>query len=157
MAEVASNSPDNDNIWLYVGGGLMLLVLVFFFLKKRNNTNPFKNIPGPQSSSAEWIAWHKALLSEGVEKAEANRQFLVAFNKYGADKGIANDNNLRTYTRTQGFEVPSYSVASGVYDTAVDTGKALDSGIGGIGMFFTIGVIIVTAMAGFVVYKIVKD
>ena len=147
---------DNKNI-LYIVAGAVALLLIYFLVKKRNQSDPFKNVPTPNTTSSGWIQWHKDLLEAGVEKTEAQRIFLNAFAKFGADNSLANDNNLRTYTRSQGFEVPEYSVVSSIYDTGVDTGRALDKGIGMIGNAFAIGALIIALGMGFVVYKIIKD
>jgi hypothetical protein len=144
---------DNSLYWI-IGGGLLMVIVLVLITRKSSMTDPSKRIPGVTANSAQWIAWHKAMLKFGYAKDDANALFLEAFSKSGSYD--ANDYNLREYVQTQGFEITG-GLGSSAYDGAIDTYSAFDNILPNISGFVLVGVIIVIAIFGFVGYQLFKN
>lgn len=79
-------------------------------------TDSSQDIPGRNSSAAEWIQWHRNLLSD-FSKDKANTYFLEAWNLRAGKSSNANTDTLRAYLKTKGIEIDKTLLASYV-DTA---------------------------------------
>tara|TARA_Y100000592_G_C5466030_1_gene316754 strand:- start:2114 stop:2536 length:423 start_codon:yes stop_codon:yes gene_type:complete len=109
------------------------------------------NIPGVNSSAAQWISWHKALKS-CVGKKNANQLFVMQYDKVNFDANV----ELREYMRSQGVDLDR-----DVLDRAVDFGSGVYNWAGGV---FEIGsgisiilVVMILGSVGFLLYNIGKD
>jgi hypothetical protein len=146
----------DDKTWLYIVGAVVVLVIVYLAFSGGNKDDPADDIPSFNSTSAEWIEWHKQMLAFGYPKETANKIWLRAFNQYASDQWEANDYTLRNYASSQGMNVQGYSVVSGAYDSSIDTGKSLSKGVGTIGTMFALGIfvtVIIVVGAGFLLLK----
>jgi len=65
----------------------------------------YLNIPTNDSSSQDWINWHKSLLKAGFNRTQANDTFAKAWDKYGSYD--ANSSELRDYLGSKGFTLES--------------------------------------------------
>ena len=109
------------------------------------------NIPGVNSSGAQWISWHKALKS-CVGKKNANQLFVMQYDKVNYDANL----ELREYMRGQGVDLDR-----DVLDRAVDFGSGVYSWAGGV---FEIGsgisiilVVMILGSVGYLLNNIGKD
>lgn len=97
------------------------------------------NIPGVNSSAAQWVTWHKALKS-CVGKKNANQLFVMQYDKVGYDSTT----ELRTYMKTQGVDLDK-----DVADRLVDWGGRTYDWFGGMFEFGTgISMIIILMVVG---------
>jgi len=117
--------------------------------------NPTQIIPTKSSSSQSWIQWHKAMKSR-YGKKDANALFVKAWDLRGGAGSDASTNELRVYMKDNGVVLDTTSI-----EDIVDTTQ---SGLDGLGSFFTmgkyatiaVGVIVVGGLA-MLVYNIAKQ
>ena len=76
--------------------------------------NPLISIPSINSTSAQWIEWHKSLKAM-VGVRTANQTWLYAWNKRKTDN--ANDGTLRNYMDKQGVKIDPDGLLEEVSDT----------------------------------------
>jgi hypothetical protein len=102
-------------------------------------------IPQMNSSSAEWIEWHKNMKSR-YGKSTANSLWLKAWKFRGNSK--SNTNELRTYMSNNGVKIDSSS-----FDKIVDVGDSIIDKVGNIVKVGGIGAIFINfAILGGVAY-----
>lgn len=123
--------------------------------------NPNNNIPSLLSTDSEWISWHKQLKSyyggwlfPALSKEEINIKFLQAFNNRAGDQ--ANTYALKQYAESQGFSIDR-GISGVLYDPLADTAGGVSKGIGSIGVFVALAVILVAVGIGFTIFQIMKD
>ena len=115
------------------------------------NTTAYLNIPGVNSSAAQWKAWHQALKS-CVGKKNENQLFLMQYDKVGYDSTT----ELRNYMEGQGVDLDR-----DVLDRLTDTGMGVYNWAGG-AFEFTSGVamivvVMVLGAIGVLLYKMSQD
>ena len=109
------------------------------------------NLPGVNSSAAQWKSWHQALKS-CVGKANANALFTMQYDKVGYDSTT----ELRAYMRTQGVDLDRDSL-----DRLSDTGMGAYNFVTGMFEFSSSIAVIITLMivgaAGVLLFKMAQD
>lgn len=115
------------------------------------------NIPNTESTAQQWIAWHKALLSEGFKLTEVNATFSEAWKKRGSSN--ANNSELREYLAKKGYDLDA-----DMWDKTVDFATDPFGIVSELQTFKTVGqsitvVIIVMSLAfvGIVLYQLAKN
>lgn len=97
------------------------------------------NIPGVNSSAAQWITWHKALKT-CVGKKNANQLFVMQYDKVDYDSTV----ELRGYMKSQGVDLDR-----DIVDRGVDAGAGVYSWVGGVFEFGSgVSMIIVLMVLG---------
>ena len=109
------------------------------------------NIPGVNSSAAQWITWHKALRS-CVGKKNANQLFIMQYDKLDYDSTL----ELRGYMKTQGIDLDR-----NVADRLTDFGGGVYNWAGG-AFDFTSGIAVIVVLmvvgaAGMILWNVGKD
>jgi hypothetical protein len=85
-------------------------------------TNPINSIPQYNSSSEEWLSWHKVLTSN-FGRQNANSIWLKAWRIRGNPK--ANDRTLRVYLKSKGI-----TLSETAWDNIVDIGGGITDTLG---------------------------
>ena len=115
------------------------------------NKSTCLNLPGPNSSTAQWVSWHKALKS-CVGKKNANQLFLMQYDK----EDLSSTTELRAYMETQGVQLDR-----NVAERLTDTGMGVYNFAGGVFDFSsgiaTIVVVMVVGAVGVLLYKVSQD
>jgi len=97
-------------------------------------------LPNQNSSSQDWIDWHK-WLKRNVGSS-ANEIFMANWQKVGQGSS-ANDAMLRAYAKTQGMDIKGeYFLLS----AASDVWQSTNTGAKRIGSMTMIGVLLITVM-----------
>ena len=109
------------------------------------------NIPGKNSSAAQWKSWHQSLKA-CVGKNNANQLFLMQYDKVGFDSTT----ELRGYMKSQGVDLDR-----DVVDRLTDTGMGVYNWVGGVFEFTsgiaTIVILMVLGAMGVLLYKMAQD
>jgi hypothetical protein len=109
------------------------------------------NLPGVNSSAAQWKNWHIALKG-CVGKNNANQLFTMQYDKVGYDSTT----ELRKYMESQGVQLDR-----DVADRLTDTGMGAYNFIGGMFEFSSgvamIVVVMILGGAGVLLYNMAKD
>lgn len=115
------------------------------------NKSTCLNLPGPNSSTAQWVSWHKALKS-CVGKQNANQLFLMQYDK----EDLSSSTELRAYMETQGVQLDR-----NVAERLTDTGMGVYNFAGGVFDFSSglasVVVVMVVGAIGVLLYKISQD
>jgi hypothetical protein len=110
------------------------------------------SIPQLNSSSAEWIEWHKNLKSR-YGKSTANSMWLKAWRFRGTAN--ANSNELRTYMSGNGVKIDS-----SFFNKVVDVGDNVIDKVGGILKIGQVGTIVVGSALiigiGYILYTVLN-
>lgn len=114
------------------------------------------DLPHFNSPAEHWQGWYEALRAE-YGKAKASRYFLERWQAQGASQSdVANTSGLRLYMQEQGVNLTGNWVGSSLLDFGSGAYSSASKGFNTISIFYVLGIFIVLALLGFVIYSLVK-